>query len=691
MASTSFPSVDAEETDRSRKKSGNAGKNAAGKIAAGKYEIDTTHPLNNFDHQFVEAYECSNSDAGVNDFVALVLKDRYPVRKIIVDKCLANSDIEGMMNLITTQLVEWVDGTQRYVLIYKRPEGPPIMTSMVQRREPLSEEVIRRGIIRPITQTLQKFANMGLFHGNIRPTNIYLTNYDSAQAVLGECASSVAGTLQPLIVETIERGMAHPEGRGAGVEVDDVYSFGATVAILMRGYNPLEGKSERHIIEEKILRGSYAILTDGLRLSPGLSEFLRATLNDDPRQRWDISQLVAWSEGNRTTPKSANNGAKAQRHIDFNGKKYIRPRLLSKDLHENPAEALTLIEGGNLGKWVERALNDPSMVNNLNMAIGRASVNGRTNGFEERLLCYVSMALDPIAPIRYKGLRVMPAGIGNSLSLAMLRDENTQLYGELIRDRYAWSWLNMKENITEDSTEMIHIFDNASKMIVRRGINYGLERCLYELSLDVPCLSDYCKDFYAFDCPSLLKALNASAKDHKEQKAIDRHIASFITTRDSRDNSGLIMILEGDDAMRRSLALMTIYQQLQRRYNIQKLVGLSEWLSREAELIAQRFKNIEDRNGVLKQLPKDIASGNLTKMLTTIDNPAMVRKDEYNFMRAVQSFVNYGRERDMIRHQLTNNPRYGYSTGRQIALVISMAISGVIIALVLLNHFVGPA
>lgn len=687
MANQPFTPPEAEEAaKRNQKRSGNAGR-----VAAGKYEIDLSHPLNNYDHPFVEAYECAHSDSGTGDHIALITKDRYPIRRSIIDKCLANSDIDGMMALVTTHMVDWVDGTRRYALIYRRPEGHPIMVSTAQRREPISEETIRRGIIRPITQTLQKLSTMGLFHGNIRPTNIFLTNYDNAQAILGECASSIPGALQPVIFETIERGMADPEGRGVGAGVDDVYSFGATIAVLMRGFNPMEGKTDRFIIEEKIQRGSYAVLTDGLRLSPGLSEFLRATLNDDPRQRWDIDQLVAWSEGNRAAPKPSSVGQKAQRNLEFNGRKYSRPRLLAKDLHENPTEALLLIESGNMVKWIERALGDNAMVAALNVAIGRASSAGRTAGFEDRLLCYVSMALDPIAPIRFRNIRVFPAGLGHALSLAMLRGGNVQIFGEIIRERYAWAWLNQKEvtNPTDNRMENVHMFDNAAKMIVRRGINYGLERCLYELCPDTPCLSDYFKGYYVPDCQAVLSSLNDVASEYKDGKAIDRHIASFVTTRDSRDNSGLIVLLEGHDPIKRNLSLITLYQQMQRRYNLQKLVGLAEWLTKEAHEVAQRFRNIDDRNNILRQLPKDIATGSLTKVLGTIDNPVMVRKDEYNFALAVQQFQIYGRERDMIRYQLFNNPRYGFTTGRQIALVISMLIAAVVIACILVNRFTG--
>jgi hypothetical protein len=661
-------------------------KAGVGKISAGKFEIDTGRPLHNFENPFVEAYECINNDGGLNDSVAIVMKDRTPVRKDVIAKCFS-SEIEGLMNLRTTEMAEWPDGSSRFVLIFMRPEGHPILSLYAQRREPLSEETVRRGIIRPVFQTLQAMHTLGLFHGNIRPSNIFMTSHENAQAVLGECASTIPGINQPILYETIERGMTDPVCRGAGTSEDDIYSFGAAVAVLLRGLNPVEGKTDRWIIEDKISRGSYAILTDGLRLSPGLSEFLRATLNDDPRQRWDIDQLAAWVDGNRTTPKQSSVGLKAQRHLDFNGKKYMRPKMLAKDIHENPEEAVLLIESGNLAKWVERAIGDNAMVSLLNSAVGRASTMGRTTGFEDRLLCYVSMALDPQAPIRYKNIKVMPAGIGHGLAMAILRNENTQIFGELIRERYAWTWLNHKENQLDSEQELQHAFDHSSKMIVRRGIDYGLERCLYELCPDSPCLSDYFKDSYVVDCEFLLQAIDKSGKNNKDNKPIDRHIASFISVRDNRDNSGLMTLLEGPDTIKRSLAVLTLYQQIQRRFNLNKLPGLCEWLSKDAEIVIQRFRSIPLKKEIMKQLPKEVVTGNLTRVLSLIDNPAQVRKDENDFLKAIKQHYAFGFERDAIRRELTNNPYYGFGTGRQIALFMSMVMSALIIVASLIVHY----
>jgi len=187
----------------------------SGKVAAGKYDIDTRRPLSNFEHEYAEAYECTNTETSQNDNVAIVIKDRFPVRKDFINKTLGG-DIEGLMNLRTTIMANWPDGTQRYVLIFKRPEGHPILQLFTQRREPLSEETVRRGIIRSIYQTLKSNYAMGLFHGNIRPSNIFLTNHENALAILGEAISSVPGINQPVIYETIERGMTNPEARGIG-------------------------------------------------------------------------------------------------------------------------------------------------------------------------------------------------------------------------------------------------------------------------------------------------------------------------------------------------------------------------------------------------------------------------------------------------------------------------------------------
>lgn len=659
------------------------------RVVLGRFEVDLNAPLANFEHAYADAFECISHETGASDHVAIVIKGRYPARRHVLTKMFSN-EISGIMTLRFVQAVEWPgDEGQRYVMIFRHPGGKPLMARNRQQQDPISEEVLRRAIMRPVFMAIRELAGHNVFHGNIRPDTIFLNNFDNAEAILGECASSIPGINQPALFETIERALADPQCKGIGNVYDDIYAFGVTVALLLRGHNHLHDKSDRQIIEEKIMHGTFVTMTEGMRLSPNMGEFLRSVLNDDSRQRWGVEQLAAWIDGNRTTPKLSSLGAKAQRAIEFNGKKYFRPRMLAKDLHENVSEAVKLIDSGLLVKWVERALSDAAMAETLAAAISHAHTGGRATGYEDRLLCYVCMSLDPNGPIRYKEIRVFPSGVGHGLAFAHLRGTNFQSYGELIRDRYIWTWLNAKDNMVENRTNLIHEFDLASKIIVRRGIDYGIERCLYDLCEDVPCLSDILQGFYVTNGLTLLQSLNAIGESRRDGKPIDRHIASFISARDNKDNSGLMMIIDGNDPMRRSLAMLNLFQLMQKRFDNPKLEHLCEWLSKDMEIVANRFHNQDLKKEIMKFLPKEIKIGNLTRILGLIDNPVQVRKDELEFVRSGHKYAVYSNERDTIRMELDLNKHFGYEAGRQIALIIALAVSGVMILSTLVMNFTG--
>lgn len=661
-----------------------------GKLTVGKFEIDMTRPLAMFSHAYADAFECIGADTGVADHVALVIKGRYPIRQDYADILIGNNNIARIMELRVLQVISWPDETQHCVLIFRRPPGQPLFVRHRNKADPVSEEIVKKSVIRPIAQLLRNFSHVGLFHGNIRPDMIFLSNQENAEATLGECVSSIPGINQPVTFETVERAMAVPQCRGNGTIQDDIYALGVTVAVLLRGSNPLHGKPDRQILEDKLNFGSYVLFVEGLRLTPSLNEFLRGTLNDDTRQRWGLDQINAWLDGNRTTTKLAAALPKAQRALDFNGKKYTKARMLAKDLHENVTEAIELIENGHLLRWIERALNDQILHDTVNAAIQHANTAGRSAGFEDRLLCFVSMALDPLAPIRYKELRVFPNGIGYGLAYAYVNNQPMQQYAELLRDRYGWFWLNYKENFSARFTTLLQALDHASKTVIRRGINQGLERCLYELCPDAPCLSDMTSEDYIMSCRGLLLALNKIAERYMSEKSpMDRHIASFIATEDNHDNGGMLTIIDGTNTMRRSLALLTLYQQLQKRSDNPKLERLCRWLSKDAEIIIDRFHDQQVKKNLLKYLPKEIKTGDLSRVLSLIDNIVQVKKDQDEFAYARKQYLYYNNERETIRTQLDTNPKFGYESGQQIAMIISFLISGIVIAATLLMHFGG--
>src|SRR5690606_33979568 len=155
--------------------------------------------------------------------------------------------------------------------------------------------------------------------------------------------------------------------------------------------------------------------------------------------------------------------------------------------------------------------------------------------------------------------------------------------------------------------------------------------------------------------------------------------ASFIMTRDAHDNSGLMTILDGMATMRRSLALLTLYQQLQKRFDNPKLVQLCEWLSMDAAIIIERFYNLQLKKTLTKFLPKQIKTADLSRILSMIANPLQVRKDENAYALAMHQYASHGYARDRRRLERDTTKHYGYESGQHLALIVSLLLSGLFI------------
>lgn len=653
-------------------------------ILKDRYQVHADQAAPDFDHAYASGYVATHKGKTDRQYVAVIPKDRYPVRQSILYPYY-NLQPESLIELVDWGVVKWLaDGTTRFCLIFAKPEGDVLLPKHQKRREALTEEQVKKSVIAPIAYALRDLSDRGIFHGNIRPDNIFYSKDNTA--ILGDCFSSLTGAVQPTLYETVERGMCDVQSRGVGVVTDDIYSLGATVVTLLRGENPFLGMSSEEITEAKINKGSFSALTEGMRFTSSMSEFLRATLYDDSKNRWSIEQLVNWVEGTRSHTNQKTHSKKASRAVEFNGKKYFRIPLLARDLSKNISEAVRVIEDGSIINWLERSLKAQEISDSVTEAISRASMGGKGGGdYAARLVTYVSMALDPTAPIRYKGVSVLPNGIVGGLIEAILTGKDIKVYVELIKHRYPWTWLGFKENMANDTLDLLRIFDSCSKIINRTGANNGIERCLYELSADTPCLSPLFKKKYVVDPKDLIKAMNELVGGMDSSTTlIDRHVASFITCRDNKDQSGLIGLIQGTDKMRRSLAIITLFQNIQVRYYKKPLVNLTKRLASDAERVIERYHNTDLANDIRKKIAKTVEKGDITKLLGLVDNPQVVNQDKLEFEQARQEYFILKQEHENISKRLDGNKTHGAAVGRELAAVISGVLAGVLIATLLL-------
>jgi serine/threonine protein kinase/Tfp pilus assembly protein PilF len=170
-----------------------------------------------------------------------------------------------------------------------------------------SEAVVCIGI--QLAQALQHAHRQGVLHGDVKPSNVLITNsgravlLDFNLAIFGEeSAPFVAGTLPYMAPEQL-RPVAFREGarRNLLTEHADIFSLGLTLWELLEGqhpFGPLPAETSRERFATRMLeryqRGIAASFGRIARCDRSIAEVLRACLEFDPARRpQSMGELVA--------------------------------------------------------------------------------------------------------------------------------------------------------------------------------------------------------------------------------------------------------------------------------------------------------------------------------------------------------------------------------------------------------------
>lgn len=654
-------------------------------------EIRVDKRLPEYDVGPVKAYAARGSGKKSGEYIAIVCeKDimprsrAFPVYAKIINPALAR--------LVTAGVVYWPSaGEQKLVLLYENTLGKPLLKVGEKAALDWRQEDVLETILPSMVSVLIDFRDKDFVHGNIRPTNMFDGGTASGgRVVLGECLSTPPSFAQPVLYETIERGMADPIARGLGTHADDMYAFGVSLAVILRGSDPMEGLDSIKIIRQKIEIGSYAAITGKDRFTGAILELLRGLLYDDPMQRWTIDDVQAWLDGQRLSPKQAAKKLRASRPLVFNGKKFFTPHQLAMDLGEDVSAAVTLIEEGTLEQWLERSLEDKLAIERMEKAVASAGEGGRGPGYWERLACYLSMALDPEAPLRYKGLSLRPDGIGAALARAIVARQEIQPYAELISQNVILSWLDGQENVGIDIGGMIGKFDSCRSYLKQTAIGYGLERCLYTICPESHCLSEKLRPYYVRSPEDLMYAFeDMISRGDAPAAFFDRHICAFLSVKDSKTINSYLPDLNADEPYRKALGTLKALANIQQRSKMGNFPHIARHMASFLTPLYLRYHDRELRENFREKIDRTKEVGDLAKMSAFFENTEIIKKDHSAFRRAMMDYYQISREKKKLEHKMSREGQFGRGTGRQIAALFSSAVAGLVIVGFMLTHFAG--
>ncbi len=654
--------------------------NSSNSVALGsRIEIFPAQPLPELNSLNGQAFAARYRADAASSLYAIICPPGLPPR---IDEVtpMRTVDNPGVLRLIDAGVVAWSGGARAYALVYQRPVAPRMMNALTDTHQMLSEDSINHQFITPMIGGLIALAHSGIVHNAIRPTNIFWRIGNSAQPQIGECLSAPAGLGQPVLFEPIERSLALPLGRGTGIHADDCYAFGVTLAILVMGHNPLAALGDQEIIDLKMNRGSFATIIGNQRLSPPHIEILRGLLADDARQRWSASDLEQWQSGRRMTPKSSDSGRRAARHFDFLGKDYWQVRPLAVALSSNVSEAAKIIDSESLHKWLRRAMNDDERANDVTSVVNDLKQNGKTANYEDQLVARVCIALDHSAPIRYRGLSMMPMGIASLLAEAAINGNNISILADIISTQLVSLWIEMQKDSKIDFASTGQLFDRMRGLIDKTSFGNGIERITYEANQGLPCLSPAIRSQYVTTSKMLLPALEqVAAGGNRPREPMDRHIAAFLIVRDRRGESQLGSMSLPEGSLRRGLALLTVLAELQTRNGPENLPHLAAWLAPIAEPALHRFISKTLRDVIQKQLKDAVTNGDLAKMLRLVDDSKRIDYDRRDFTAARMLYLNIQKEIAALESKTRNRDSVVLGAGKPMAASISSFIAIILI------------
>ena len=590
-------------------------------------------------------------------------------------------DNPAIMKLMDFGLVEWKQGKgRRQALVFESPQGRRLMNALTASIEPMPEDQILHMLIPSMAPVLRELAGRGIVHGGIRPTNLFLRD-GGAGVLLGECASAPPGYGQPALFEPIERAMTTQGGRGGGSSLDDFYAFAVTLVVLALGRNPVHELGEAALLDAKIDKGSFAAIVGNSRLPQNLIEPVRGMLLDDPKQRWGVSQFDLWLSGRRLTPKQSQLPKRAARPLEIAGQEVWHCRALARQMAANVPAAATLIEGGDFDRWLRRSLSDEVMAEAVASAADQgASSSSRGSSVIDRVVARVAIALDPHAPIRYKGKAVLPDSIGIALADAALHRENTQPLAEIIAWQLPGYWMNVQPDVRPEMVPLVQAIEGQRSLLEKVGPGFGIERGLYESNPHLHCLSPVLSEVFAATPPDLLTALElVSGQKDRAREPFDRHIAAFVAARHRRlEDVLLLQFMPGVDPIRRVTALISIYGDIQVRFAVDKLPGLCTWLGSVMDPAFARFYNRKNREAVRKHVEKVAAEGKLVELLRAVDDPDAIRRDAMGFANARRDYKRAVAEIEGLREKIADTTAITEGDGRQVAGVVAWIMALII-------------
>ncbi len=546
---------------------------------------------------------------------------------------------------------------------------------------PWPEAEIIRCLLVPAAAALDALAERGLTHRAINPSNIFRAG-PGEKIVLGPCWAAPPASLQPAAFEPPYSAQCLPAGRGEGSPHDDTYALGVTMLWCALGAaNPIVAAwaEEEALLRRKLSAGSLAALVGQARISPMLTDLLRGMLAEDPDHRPSAALLLD-PEQARTRRIATRAAPRAQRGLEIDGQLAFTTREAALLLSRSADAGASLLRNGTMGAWLRRMVGDGQIAQRLDEAMARL-VNEPPSDTAKAAHAFIARAvaaLDPLAPLIWRGQAVFPDGVAAALAHASahagLSGQNALIatLEEVLGQDITAAWV-FGRLPRPDIVRMQQEVRDCRSWLGTRGMAGGLPRVLYGGNPALACASPLLAGRAVARLTDLLPALDeAAANTDRKRIPIDLHIVAFIAAHADAAVLGDAARLAALHTAADRLTAMALFGRLQQRLNAGSLPSLAAWLLESGMAELGQWRSIATRRSLAHKLAEHAAAGQIAPMAALLRDGSGRAQDEAVAARATQRLAEIEAMLAALQSSGAHRQAAARRTGQEIATGLSL-------------------
>jgi hypothetical protein len=499
------------------------------------------------------------------------------------------------------------------------------VTPVSQKTGPWREKELVTCVLLPAAAALLGLQGRGLTHRAINPENMFREG-PQAPVMLGPFWAAPPASLQPCVYEPPYMGRCLPTGRGYGTIADDVYALGVTLLALAIGRPPMAGMDDATIVKRKMEMGSYAALTAGVAVPPMIDDLLRSMVAEDPDHR-PPPKLLLNPEQARARRVAARPPRRALQSLDVGGQIVWTSRDLAHALGQKPDHAHPMLKTGVVESWLRRTLGDPQIGMAVEEITHKPLDHNQPEDSRHRdmMVMQCVCAIDPLAPMCWRGFAVQPDGVGSALVGAGV-DVLSSLE-EIVSTEAVVPYVEARPR----RPELIPARDGAQearRWLTAKGPSGGVRRLVYGMNPMLACQSPMLVGHNVVRLNELLTALDtvAGAAD-LTRPPIDAHIAAFVAARADTSLAGDLVSINSFAGPTERLTVLRLFGRLETRLQPGPLPGLANWLLQSGFATLEDWRSHKRRAALEAALKQAVAEGRIGAMLQLVDD-AKARRDD---------------------------------------------------------------